>query len=517
MFPLTETIPQHRNPRLRLLQTHRKGVLIMTDSRSSYRQILKSTSIFGGVQLFNILISILKSKILALLVGPTGIGIISLFTSTTGFVGGLTNFGLGISGVKDISIANEQGDISKISKVITVLGRWALITGLLGTVIVMALSGWLSRVTFENNQYTLGFILVSATLLFTQLNVSQLAVLQGMRKLQWLAKANIIGSLLGLVVSVPLYYLYGKDAIVPVIVLSAFISLLLSWFFTKKIKVHKLPVSRQETWSIGKGMLLMGFLMSLSNLMVLGASYITRLFIQNEGGLVEVGLYSAGFMIITTYTGLIFNAMSADYFPRLSSVANSNEESKKAINQQAEVATLVLAPILLFFLIFVELVILLLYSNQFMAIREMMHWMVIGIFFKAASWAVSLILVAKGASRHFFWSELIANIYMLALNLAGFKLWGLTGLGVSFMAGYIIYLVQVYSIVKSKYAFRFDTEFYKIFGLNLALILTGFALVKVLPPVYAYGIGFILICLSIWYSFIQLDKRMGIMAMIRKK
>ncbi len=73
----------------------------------SYRQIMKATSIFGGVQVFNILISIIRSKVMAVLLGPAGIGILGLFNSTIVLLSSLTNFGLGISAVKDIAAARE--------------------------------------------------------------------------------------------------------------------------------------------------------------------------------------------------------------------------------------------------------------------------------------------------------------------------------------------------------------------------------------------------------------------------
>ena len=54
----------------------------MSENKSSYRQILKATSLFGSVQLFNILIAVLRTKLIAILIGPIGIGIAGLLNST---------------------------------------------------------------------------------------------------------------------------------------------------------------------------------------------------------------------------------------------------------------------------------------------------------------------------------------------------------------------------------------------------------------------------------------------------
>ena len=71
----------------------------MSEEKASYRQIMKATSIFGGVQVINIIISIVRSKFVAVLLGPGGMGIYGLFISTTGLIEKITNLGLSTSAV----------------------------------------------------------------------------------------------------------------------------------------------------------------------------------------------------------------------------------------------------------------------------------------------------------------------------------------------------------------------------------------------------------------------------------
>ena len=60
----------------------------MNKQQASYRQIMKATSLFGGVQVFQIIIAVVRSKFVAILLGPSGMGIVGLLTSTTGLVAG---------------------------------------------------------------------------------------------------------------------------------------------------------------------------------------------------------------------------------------------------------------------------------------------------------------------------------------------------------------------------------------------------------------------------------------------
>lgn len=477
---------------------------------------MKATSIFGGVQVFNIIISIGRSKILAILLGPAGIGILGLIMSTTKLISSLTNFGLGISAVKEIAIAFELGDEKQLAKTIVIVKRWIWYTGLFGALLTILLSPFLSELTFGNKDYTVAFVWLSITLLLNQLTSGSFVFLQGLRKLKYLAKANVIGAALGLLVSVPIYYYLGVEGIVPAMIFTSILGFVVAYFFTSKVNNRTIAVTSNETITKGKGMLVMGFMLSISGIMVLGVSYVIRIFINNNGGVEDVGLYNAGIAIISTYVGLLFTAMETDYFPRLSAVIHNDKKAIELINQQAEIAILILAPVLIVFLVFVDWIITLLYSSEFIPIKEMIYWAAIGMFFKVAAWVLAFFFIAKGASKLFFWSELITNMYTLILNLVGYYYWGLTGLGLSYLISYFIYLIQIYTITRRIYNFSFSNAIIKIFLLQFSLAIICLIVAKQISSHWSYGIGTIFILISMYYSFMELDKRLNLKDLFAK-
>jgi len=486
----------------------------MSENQSAYRQIFKATSIFGGVQVFTMLISIIRSKFIAVLLGPTGMGIAGLLNSTITLVGSLSGLGLGTSSVKNIAAANNSENPTRIAIIVKVLRRLVWITGLIGAIITIALSPLLSQFTFGNKDYTLAFIWISITLLFNQLSSGQIAVLQGLRKLEYMAKASLSGSILGLFITIPLYYIWGIKGIVPAIILTSLATFVRSWFYSRKIKLEEVRVSNLRTIAEGKEMVIMGVMISLSGIISSIAAYIVRIYISNIGGVDQVGLYNAGFVIVNTYVGLIFTAMGTDYYPRLSAVSADNDKCRQTINQQAEVATLILAPIILVFLVFINWVVIILYSSKFIPVNEMIHWAALGMFFKATGWTIGIILLAKGASKLFFYSELIANIYTLALNIVGYKLMGLTGLGISFLVSFILATLQVYIIARIKYEFQFTTSFLKIFFIQIIFAVLCFITVIEMNTIIAYILGSIMILMSTLYSYREIDKRIGIKSLL---
>jgi O-antigen/teichoic acid export membrane protein len=160
----------------------------MSNKNKSYIDILKATTLFGGVQLFNIIVQIIRSKLIAVLLGPSGMGVIGLFTSAIGLISGITGFGLGTSAVKEIASAENVQDKKKMEFISAIIKKIMLLTGVLGVVFTLFFSPILSQFTFNNRNYTVSFVILSITLLFIQLNSSNLVFLQGFRKLKELAE-----------------------------------------------------------------------------------------------------------------------------------------------------------------------------------------------------------------------------------------------------------------------------------------------------------------------------------------
>lgn len=479
---------------------------------------MKATSIFGGVQVFNILIQIIRSKFVAILLGPSGMGFFGLLTTTINLVASITNLGLSNSAVRNIAAANNGKDTeNEISYTVSIFRKLVWFTGLFGLLSVLIFSPILSSLTFNNTKYTYAFAILSVTLLVNQLAAGQRVLLQGMRQIKLLAQTNVIGSVGSLIVTLPLYYLYGIDGVVPAMVITALVTLLIQFFFSRKIVIKKISISIREAIKEGSDMIKMGVILSLSGLISASASYIVRIFISHNGSMADVGLYNAGFNIISSYVGLVFSAMTTDYYPRLASISKNKDESNNLINNQFEVAIYILSPLLCVFIVFISLIVVFLYSSKFLPISEMLHWAILGIFFKAMSWSIGVLIMAKGDSKYFFWNELIANIYLLTFNILGYHFFGLEGLGISFLVGYIVHALQIYFFARIKYNFKLEKSIFFLFAFNISLAIICFIVNKTMEPLYNYLIGGICILLATIYSLYSLNKKTEVLNTILTK
>lgn len=489
----------------------------MSENQKSYRQVFKATSLFSGVQIIQIIAAILRSKFAAIFIGPVGIGILGVLNSTLNLITGISKLGLDTSSIKDIAIANKSEDQKQVSNVIYTLKRLLWITGIVGTLITLMLSPFLSEIAFKNKEFTFSFIWISLAVLFKQLTIGDLAILQGLRKLNKLAKVNLVSSFVSVLIAVPLYYFFGLNGIVPTIILTALFAFIIARYFSVSIKVDNQNQSFKDMLSTGKPMIKLGITLSIGSLITLFVAYIMQVYITNTGGLTEVGYYNAAIIIINSYVGLIFEAMSKDYFPRLSEIINNTQDLKQTVTQQAMVAVLLITPIIILFLTFAEYVIRILYSKEFLPILAFLTIAIIGTLFKAVSWSMGYVIIAKGDSKVFIKTAIGFNLLLLVLNVIGYSNYGLLGLGVSFVVYYFIHLLVITLIMKFRYKFIFDIDFFKVYTVCLIFVFFGFYVTYFENHQLKNTLLAVLIIASSIFTLSNLNKRLGLRSLINDK
>ena len=112
----------------------------INNKENSHKTILNATGIFGFAQAMKMLVSIVGSKFVAIFLGPFGIGIVGLLNNTIAIISSLTSFGINITGVREVSLANAENDKIKFSYRFIVLQRWSFLIGLFGAIVTIIFS-----------------------------------------------------------------------------------------------------------------------------------------------------------------------------------------------------------------------------------------------------------------------------------------------------------------------------------------------------------------------------------------
>jgi antigen flippase len=114
------------------LQSLPKPAAIATPQKHSYGQILKSSALIGGASVVNIAIGIVRTKVMAVLLGPAGFGLFGLYGSIANLTQSIAGMGINSSGVRQIAEAVGSDNTERIAQTTTVLGRISIFLGVMG-------------------------------------------------------------------------------------------------------------------------------------------------------------------------------------------------------------------------------------------------------------------------------------------------------------------------------------------------------------------------------------------------
>src|SRR5258706_11462601 len=137
------------------------------DAKQSYRDILMSSAIIGGSSAINVCIGIVRTKVLAVLLGPAGYGIMGAYVLVVELTRSIAQMGLNASGVRQIADAVASGDTAHVARTVTVLRRISLGCALLGAALLAGFSAPVSTLTFGNDRHAGAIAWLSLAVFFS--------------------------------------------------------------------------------------------------------------------------------------------------------------------------------------------------------------------------------------------------------------------------------------------------------------------------------------------------------------
>lgn len=409
---------------------------------SSYKQIIKSTSIYGTSQLVNIVLGVVRSKLTAVLLGTAGIGVIGLLQSVIDLSRAGTGLGLDVGATKKIA-TKEQLDEREVGKSLYTVNLWYLFTALLGGVFCIVFAKSLSLWAFESEDYTLQIVGLSLAVLFIALTAGIVSSLQGLRKITYMAYASSVGSFLSLLVMIPIYYYWRVDGIVPMYILTNLVMLLVAIYFYRKVEVKPIRIPTKEVLKRGKGMVRLGLFIVLAGVLSTASLLAVRAHLNREMGLDSVGLFHAAWIITALMWGIVLRSTNSEFFPKLCAIVGDRKATKKFVNEQTYIVLLIISPIIIAMLTFSDYVLDILYTSEFIGANTTLRWHLVGAFFKIAATPIATIMLAKNrgalhlACEASFWIVYLVAFYLLFPSMQ------LVAAGLAYFIAYVVYIPVV--------------------------------------------------------------------------
>jgi PST family polysaccharide transporter len=458
-------------------------------AQSSYGQIFRSTAFTGGASIATLALGVIRTKFLAVLLGPAGVGLAGVYTTIASLASAVAGMGISSSGVRQIAEAAGSGDEERIAATVITLRRTALILGLAGAGLLAALSHPISVFTFGDGRYAAAIAVLGLAVFFGTVVGGQAALVQGLRRMAELAQINVFGALAGTAIGIPLIWWLGERGIVPLLVAVPATSLVVSWWFVRRVRTAEVVIPWRESASQARVLLGLGLAFMASGLMAAAVAYITRLLIVRQLGIDAAGHYGAAYTLAGIYAGFILQAMGSDFYPRLTAVASDHLTVNRLVNEQTEIALLLAVPGILGTLVFAPWVIHVFYSGGFDPAVPVLQWQVLGIFGRIISWPIGFILLAKGMGKVFIVSEVLANTMHVALVLYFTPRFGITGAGMAFLGMYLWVTAFVFFVAWKETRFFWSPTNLKMLAWMVPLVAAMFAALHSLPASWRLATG----------------------------
>jgi O-antigen/teichoic acid export membrane protein len=422
--------------------------------QASYDKMFRSLLVIGGASVVSVLVGLLKTKVVALILGPLGVGQIGLYQSLMATAAAV--FGVGTSTAGTRRVAETRHQPRKIDLVRAALQWGTAILALMGAIVTFALRQRVSVHLFGDASHSTDIGWVALGVAMTIAAGSQTALLNGLERLGDLARITVISSVAAAVAGVAIVVAFEHAGAVFFVLAAPAAALACGHWYVRAI-----PRTAGEApeggilheWGtlskLGAAFMVSGLAGSMAQLLV-------RTMVSNQLGANALGQFQAAWTIGITYIGFILTAMGANFYPRLTASIGDRRLACQLVNQQTEVALLVSGPVCLLAMGFTPQIVHLLYSEQFTDAALLLRWQIIGDIFKLASWPLGFVLLATGGGRNFLFAELCVNVVFVLITWAAIPYFGLHATAHGFVCMYVLLLPIVYFFGRSVILFRWE-------------------------------------------------------------
>ncbi|MBP5213335.1 MAG: oligosaccharide flippase family protein [Bacteroidales bacterium] len=427
----------------------------------SYKNIIKATSLFGGVHGLNSALDLVRSKIAAELLGPAGTGLNTIYNETRELLHSTSNLGLDLSGIRNISRRYEEWRNSKevaereqnkelLLDEIALLRSWIFLLASIGTLLCMVLAEPLSYFTFQDLDHILGFVMLSPAVGLSTIVCGEMIVLKATRRIKLVASITLAFVILAILVTLPFYYFFGINGVLPALVMLCLSEALLVISFSFR-RFKPRVFFKTEKLKAGFPILKLGIAFALAGMLTHGTQLAIRAFFNHEGGLILVGLYGAGYSIFMKLCNIAFASVDSDYFPRLSGIFNNVEERRATVYRQIRVTVPISLLIAAITIPLLPYLLPLLNTEEYMPAVRMAQFAIASIVFRAIYLPFSYLTLAAGTSRIFLFLEFLSNVIIVACIYTCYQFWQLDGVGIGLLLAQIIDTVISFFVAKFKF------------------------------------------------------------------
>lgn len=381
------------------------------------------------------------NKILAIYVGPSGYAALGQFQNAvqmiTVFSSGAINTGV----TKYTAEFNKESDQYQIWRT---AGTVTLVGSLIASVFIAIFHKELASYFLNDPAFAGVFLWFAATLVLFTLNAYFLAILNGRKEVAHYVTANIAGSLFALLITTLMAIKMGLfGALVALAIyqsltffVTSAICLRFKWF---KIRNLFGRVDGQVAKNLSKFAL-----MALASAICVPVSHIViRNYLADQFGWEMAGYWEAMWRLSSAYLMMVTTTLSLYYLPKLSELVGGSLLKKEIIYGYKIILPLVMCAGLMMYILR-DFIISVLFTSDFLPMRDLFAWQMIGDTLKIGGWILAYLMLGKAMFKMFVLAEILFSILFVVLTRAFTEKWGWQGVTIAHAVNYLLYWLYVW-------------------------------------------------------------------------
>ena len=439
------------------------------------RDLLRAVFKTGSGSAASLILGMITMKIMAVVLGPAGVGLFSLLRQSQQTAVALA--------VLNGQMAVVQGTASREGKtrteyLATVLGILTCTAGAVSLgflIFAPQLSGWIVGQTDVSTVATVRWLALSV--FFSAAAAYLASLLNGYRAVGRVVLVKVSNFALMALLAYPAAKLVKVGypmAFAWLLTASAMSSFFLGgWFafragwlvflFDKTQRFFSYPAARYFIRLAG-AMLVTGIVGTVVPLAM-------RALVANRFGLHDAGIFDVAWTLSMAYVMLILTSFSTYYLPTLTQTHDLLERPI-LIRRVFRLTMLLIVPLVVTVITLKPLVIKLLYTAEFLPSLEVMRWMLIGDYLKVFSWVFAFTMIAYSDMRTYLWTEILwGTLTLIAAAVAVINFNSMQGIGVIFLFLYISYLGYTLYYVYQRHNLTLDATLMRQWLIGLVLVL----------------------------------------------
>ncbi|MFA0657104.1 oligosaccharide flippase family protein [Vibrio sp. 10N.222.49.C12] len=469
----------------------------------SKKNIIKIMSMLATSSVLVMIINIVKLKIIAITLGPEGVGLLGMLTllvtvSAIVFGLGLQMSGIQLLGENKKEEKQEQYEIKFAALIVTIT------LSLIVSSVIFIFSNEI-EISFSGhfeNRYLI--VLLASAIVMTLFSNLSYMYLQSDRRVKDIAKVKVLGTLSSGVVTIVIVFLVPNASIIPyIIVLLPMANLIITLLIIKEDIVNFSRVKISKSKKYVKLLVASGFVLMLSSALTNSSQFFVRYLLTTEFSATKLGLYQAAWSISMTYVGFVISAMSTDFFPKITECANEKDKSNFLVNEQIDVALCIIAPFLIILFVGAPYIVNVLYTKEFILTDKILQWQSIGDVFKVISYPLGFLLLANRNSIRFFSAVLIWNILYIGFIYIYSNSMGIVVTGKAYLFAYVIYTIYMFLEVRRLHGFNLS-QFSKKYATFILGSLLVIAIVSNYSEVVMYAVSLVILSSAIYFAIMKI-------------